>query len=439
MNPMRVLSLLACLAVAVLAKPNGRMDNSVSQALKPSQWLSGSQLEAIPAVDDLTIERLENMNLERGAELLQQVYHLSQIHHNVEPNFVPSGIQAYVPKPNGEKTTAPLNEMIQRLKQEKQNFGDDEVTIIVTGLPQTTETVKKATRKLVQAYMQRYNLQQQRRQGKNTRDSQDYQEQSQNQRTSSEEDYSDEVKSGRTQSGDIIVIDLGSKLNNYQRYAMLDIEKTGAKIGKWIVQMVNELDMPHDTIHLIGQNVGAHVAGAAAQEFTRLTGHKLRRVTGLDPSKIVAKSKNTLTGLARGDAEFVDAIHTSVYGMGTPIRSGDVDFYPNGPSAGVPGASNVVEAAMRATRYFAESVRPGNERSFPAVPANSLQQYKQNDGFGKRAYMGIDTAHDLEGDYILQVNPKSPFGRNAPAQKQSSYHGVHQAWNNNNQDSKDYQ
>ncbi|XP_043659881.1 vitellogenin-1 [Drosophila teissieri] len=439
MNPMRVLSLLACLAVAALAKPNGRMDNSVNQALKPSQWLSASQLEAIPAVDDFTIERLENMNLERGAELLQQVYHLSQIHHNVEPNYVPSGIQAYVPKPNGDKTVAPLNEMIQRLKQ-KQNFGEDEVTIIVTGLPQTTETVKKATKKLVQAYMQRYNLQQQRRQGKNgNQDNQDQSnEQRKNQRTSSEEDSSEEVKNAKTQSGDIIVIDLGSKLNTYQRYAMLDIEKTGAKLGKWIVQMINELDMPFDTIHLIGQNVGAHVAGAAAQEFTRLTGHKLRRVTGLDPSKIVAKSKNTLTGLARGDAEFVDAIHTSVYGMGTPIRSGDVDFYPNGPAAGVPGASNVIEASMRATRYFAESVRPGNERSFPAVPANSLQQYKQNDGFGKRAYMGIDTAHDLEGDYILQVNPKSPFGRNAPAQKQSSYHGVHQAWNTN-QDSKDYQ
>jgi len=88
---------------------------------------------------------------------------------------VPSGIQAYVPQPNGEKTVAPLNEMIQRLKQ-RQNFGEDEVTIIVTGLPQTTETVKKATRKLVQAYIQRYNLQQQRQQGK--QGSQDYQDQS---------------------------------------------------------------------------------------------------------------------------------------------------------------------------------------------------------------------------------------------------------------------
>ncbi|KAH8300915.1 hypothetical protein KR044_004467 [Drosophila immigrans] len=424
MNPMRVLSLLACLAVAAMGSPTSRMnENSVNQALKPSQWLSAQQLEAIPSVDDLTLERLERMSLEKGAELLQQVFHLSQINHDVEPNYVPSNVQVYVPQPNGEKIVAPINEITQRLKQ-KENFGQDEVTIIVTGLPQTSETVKKATRKLVQAYMQRYNLQQQQQEGqKYSRNSdEDYK------KTSSEEDYSELAKNANTNTGDIIVVDLGSTLTNYKRYAMLDIEKTGAKLGKWIVQLTSELELPYETIHMIGQNVGAHVAGAAANEFTRLTGHKLRRVTGLDPSNIIAKNRNSLAGLARGDAEFVDAIHTSVYGMGTPLRSGDVDFYPNGLSAGVPGADNVVEASMRATRYFAESVRPGNERSFPAVPANSLKQYKQNDGFGKRAYMGIDAAYDIEGDYILQVNPKSPFGRNAPAKKQNSYHGIHNGW-----------
>ncbi|EDW07887.1 vitellogenin-1 [Drosophila mojavensis] len=429
MNPMRVLSLLACLVVAAMAGPAPRMGgNSVNQALKPSQWLSVQELESIPAVDELTLERLESMPLEKGAELLQQVYHLSQINHDVEPNFVPSNVQVYVPGPNGDKIVAPINEMIHRLKQ-KQNFGQDEVTIIVTGLPQTSETVKKANRKLIQAYMQRYNLQQQQQQAQKYSSNVD--EDNKQPRTSSEEDYSEQAKNANTNTGDIIVIDLGSTLTNYKRYAMLDIEKTGAKLGKWIAQLTSELQLPYETIHVIGENVGAHVAGAAANEFTRLTGHKLRRVTGLDPSHIVAKNPNTLTGLARGDAEFVDVIHTSVYGMGTPIRNGDVDFYPNGPSTGVPGAENVIEATMRATRFFAESVRPGYERSFPAVPANSLKQYKQNDGYGKRAYMGIDAAYDIKGDYILQVNPSSPFGRNAPAQRQNSYHGVHTAWETN--------
>lgn len=72
MNPMKVLSLVALLAVAAMGSPTSR-DSSVNQALKPSQWLSAQELEALPAVDDLTLERLEQMSLEKGAELVQQV------------------------------------------------------------------------------------------------------------------------------------------------------------------------------------------------------------------------------------------------------------------------------------------------------------------------------------------------------------------------------
>lgn len=127
---------------------------------------------------------------------------MSQINHDVEPNFVPSNVQAYVPKPNGEKIVAPMTEMINRLKQ-KQNFGQDEVTIIVTGLPQTSEPVKKANRKLIQAYMQRYNQQQQQQEAQKY--NRDFEESNKNQRTSSEEDYSEQAKNANTNTGDIIV------------------------------------------------------------------------------------------------------------------------------------------------------------------------------------------------------------------------------------------
>lgn len=221
------------------------------------------------------------------------------------------------------------------------------------------------------------------------------------------------------------IIDLGSTLSSFKRYALLDVASTGAMIGNTFVELTNK-GVPQEIIHVIGQGIAAHVAGAAGQQFTANTGHKLRRITGLDPAKILSKRSGTLVGLSRGDADFVDAIHTSSLALGTPMRSGDVDFYPNGIMQGVPGAKNVVEAAMRATRYFAESVHPGNERNFPAVVAKSLQQYKKNDGYGKRAYMGIDADFDLQGDYVLEVNEKSPFGKRSPAQKQISYHGNHQ-------------
>ncbi|XP_065364139.1 vitellogenin-1-like [Calliphora vicina] len=430
MNSLRVLSVVACLLAATCATPtNSDMrSNAASGSLKPSQWLTPSELEDTPALDEVTLEKLEKMSVEKGAKLMQKLYHISQINNQLEPNFVPSpsNVPVYIVKSNGKKEAANLNNFVQMAKQDN-SFGDEEVTIFITGLPSTTETVKKANRKLIQAYIDRYNRKQQKPESNKNSDEQT------GARTSSEE-TSSEWQNQKSTTGNLIVIDLGQTLNNVKRLAMLNVDETGAMIGKALVQLTSDCDVPQEIIHVVAQGVAAHVAGAAGDEYTRLTGHQLRRITALDPSKILAKNPKVLTGLARGDAEFVDAIHTSAYGMGTLNRVGDIDFFPNGPSAAVPGAENVVEATMRATRYYAETVRPGNERNFPAVEANSLKQYKNNNGFGKRAFMGIATDFDLRGDYMLQVNEKSPFGKRAPAQKQNTYHGVHESWRQDKDD-----
>ncbi|XP_065365422.1 vitellogenin-1-like [Calliphora vicina] len=429
MNPLRIFCVAVLLMAAVSAVPNqpqpymSMRQNGVSGKLKPSQWLSSSELEQIPSVEDISLQSLENMAVEKGAKLIEKIFHLSQINHDLKPNFVPSpsSVACYIVKPNGQKVSTTLDKLASVCKQQS-NFGDEEVTIFITGLPATTETIKKANRKLIDAYLQRYNIKRQQPQRYDISGEKSA-------RTSSEEDSSEWKKQERS-SGNLVIIDLGAKLNSLKRFVMLDVEETGAMIGSAIVDLTDKCNVADETVHVIAQGIAAHVAGAAANDYTRQTGRKLRRITALDPSKLFAKNPHTLSGLSRGDAEFVDAIHTNVYGMGTIQRVGDVDFYPNGPSASVPGAENIVEASMRATRYFAESVRPGNERNFPAVAANSLKDYKNNDGFGKRVYMGIDTDYDLEGDFILQVNSKSPFGKSAPAKKQNSYHGIHKSWKN---------
>lgn len=385
--------------------------------LKPTKWLSPSELENVPSLDEITWERLENEPLQNGANLIEKIYHVAHIKHDLRPNFVPSSsnVPVWIVS-NGQRVEAKLNNYVEKTKA-LPKFGEDEVTIVLTGLPQTSPTTKKAMRKLEQAYIQRYNLQEQQRFAQEQLKNKDYDY------TSSDE-TADQWQSAKSRSGDLIIIDLGSTLLNFERYALLDVTNTGSMVGQTLVDLTNN-GVPQEIIHVIGQGISAHVAGAAGNEFTMQTGHKLRRITGLDPAKLISKRPDTLPGLSRGDADFVDAIHTSCFAMGTPIRSGDVDFYPNGPSAGVPGAKNVIEAVNRATRFFAESVRPGSERNFPAVPANSLQQYKEKDGFGKRAYMGIQADYDLQGDYMLEVNEKSPFGKRTPAQKQKNYHGVH--------------
>ncbi|ALC48556.1 Yp3 [Drosophila busckii] len=407
------LCLLACLVAAVCANNK--------DTLKATNWLSTHDLVQMPSLNDVTFEQLENMPVHEGAKLLEKFYHISHVKQELSPNFVPSAsnIPVWIVKPDGQRMEAKLNNYVTKAKT-LPGFGEDEVTIVLTGLPQTTSATRKAIHKLEQAYIQRYNLQEQQKYGQ----SQQQQQRNNQYEVTSSEERTDEWKTAKTAAGNLIIIDLGNTLTSFKRYAMLDVTATGAMIGQTLVELTNK-GVPQEIIHLVGQGIAAHVAGAAGQEYTAETGHKLRRITGLDPAKLITKNRDYLVGLSRSDAEFVDVIHTSSFAMGTPIRCGDVDFYPNGPSQSAPGATNVIEATMRATRYFAESVRPGNERNFPAVVANSLKQYKQQDGFGQRAYMGIDVDYDLQGDYILEVNEKSPFGKRVSAQKQVSYHGQH--------------
>ncbi|KAM8720204.1 hypothetical protein ACLKA7_006276 [Drosophila subpalustris] len=402
------LCLLACLVAAACA---------TKDELKPSNWLSVTELENVPSLNDITFERLENMPLQKGAKLMEKLYHISSIKQDLTPNFVPSAsnIPVWIVKSNGDRVEAKLNNYVEKATAQP-GFGEDEVTIVMTGLPQNTPTTQKAIRKLEQAYMQRYNVQNQQ---KNSR-----QQNNKDYVSTSSEETSEEWKSAKTTAGNLIIIDLGSTFTSFKRYALLDVAGTGAMIGHTLVDLTNK-GVPREIIHLVGQGIAAHVAGAAGQEFTLHTGNKLRRITGLDPSKMIGQARDQLVGLSRGNADFVDAIHTSSLAMGTPTRCGDVDFYPNGVSQAVPGAQNVIEAAVRATRYFAETVRPGGERNFPAVVANSLKQYKEKNGYGQRAYMGINANYDLQGDYILEVNEKSPFGKRASAEKQNNYHHSH--------------
>ncbi|XP_067637639.1 vitellogenin-2-like [Eurosta solidaginis] len=414
MNPLRTFCLMALL-LSVASANRGK--NAIRNRLRPSEWLSTQDLENLPAIDEITFEKLQEMPAEVAADLVNKIYHLSMLDGKMEPSYAPSAndIPAYIFTPTGQRVSFKLNQMVSTVKQQPY-FGEQDVTIFITGLPQQKlRDAESANRKLIEAYLQRYNgcvtLPDQRDVDRDM--------------TSSEESYDRSKCQKSKPSGSLVVIDLGAVITNFEELALLDTNKVGATIGNILVQLTTQADLPQEVINIVAQGIAAHVAGAAARQYTRQTGNTLRRITAMDPSKIYARKSNTLIGLARGNADFVDAIHTSAYGMGIQTRVGDVDFYPNGPAVYMPGTDDIIEASLRATRYFAESVRPGNERNFPAVAAESLQQYKNRNGLGKRAYMGIAAAYDLEGDYILLVNAKAPFGKATPAQRQSPYHGIH--------------
>lgn len=125
--------------------------------------------------------------------------HISHIKHDLTPNFVPSAsnIPVWIVKSNGDRVEAKLNNYVEKAMSQN-GFGEDEVTIVLTGLPQTTPTIKKALRKLEQAYLQRYNLQEQQKNSQQQEKSKDYE-------STSSEESADDWKSAKTTSGNLIV------------------------------------------------------------------------------------------------------------------------------------------------------------------------------------------------------------------------------------------
>lgn len=84
-------------------------------------------------------------------------------------------------------------------------------------------------------------------------------------------------------------------------------------------------------IHFVqGHSLGAHIVGSAGRNLNYKTDKLLPRITGLDPANPCFNQGENLTGLARGDAEFVDIIHSNPGALGKRDAIGDADFYPNG-------------------------------------------------------------------------------------------------------------
>lgn len=80
----------------------------------------------------------------------------------------------------------------------------------------------------------------------------------------------------------------------------------------------------------IGHSLGAHISGYAGRTFHDITNKTLPRITGLDPARPCFNEGERLSGLQRGDATFVDIIHSNAGILGIKDPIGDVDFFPNG-------------------------------------------------------------------------------------------------------------
>uniref|UniRef100_A0A1B0D6F2 Lipase domain-containing protein n=1 Tax=Phlebotomus papatasi TaxID=29031 RepID=A0A1B0D6F2_PHLPP len=205
-----------------------------------------------------------------------------------------------------------------------------------------------------------------------------------------------------------IHLDTDNYLNNFYMWSALNTEDIGEAVAPYIAKLLNYVSI--ENFHIIGHSLGAHVAGSIGRHFIEVKKKPLPRITGLDPARPCFNEGEAMTNLQRGDAKFVDIIHTNNGGLGKRDPIGDADFYPNGMSVLMPGCAGIVCSHLRAYEYFAESVYPENDNGFQAIRCNSLRGVTTRRCKSNFVPMGYACPNTAKGNYFLEVNPNGLYG-----------------------------
>ncbi|KAI9589045.1 hypothetical protein GQX74_007214 [Glossina fuscipes] len=205
-----------------------------------------------------------------------------------------------------------------------------------------------------------------------------------------------------------VAVDVARYVDTLYTWSALNTDILGKYIAEGLKFLIDVV--PVKNIHLIGHSLGAHIMGAAGRQFQEMTHLRIPRITGLDPANPCFNEGDALSGLMRGDADFVDIIHSNsnVLGKGQPM--GDADFYPGGLKPLADGCLTVACSHERAWQYFAETIYPDNERNFEAYRCSSLAGVEKGECRFQSAFMGYAVANDIKGNYFMMVNENPPYG-----------------------------
>ena len=132
------------------------------------------------------------------------------------------------------------------------------------------------------------------------------------------------MKNGYLARGDfnVVIVDWSSVSSPYYQYARYQVGPTGVALAKFI----SFLNPNYETLHLIGYDLGAHVAGIAGKNSFN---GRISRIIGLDPSLPLFNEYSSAGRLSTGDATIVEALHSNGGQLGIFQPIGDVDYYVN--------------------------------------------------------------------------------------------------------------
>ncbi|KAJ8728389.1 hypothetical protein PYW08_016774 [Mythimna loreyi] len=155
-------------------------------------------------------------------------------------------------------------------------------------------------------------------------------------------------------------------------------------IGKKLAVMLAGLKaggISPKTIHCIGHSLGSQILGHVGENFIKLTGQKISRITALDPAGpcFDKQSEHVRSGLA----DYVEVFHCNGRVLGSEKAFGDVDFFANNgkvqPECGDPSSLSPLKAFEKSKCSHKKCVKMWTETVLHRdwYPAYNCEQYKE--------------------------------------------------------------
>ncbi|CAG9810370.1 unnamed protein product [Chironomus riparius] len=242
----------------------------------------------------------------------------------------------------------------------------------------------------------------------------------------------------RSSTYNIILADWGAYSEEFYLKMMLNLNDMADNFV-FLLNKTKTAGYDLKKIYPVGFGVGAHVAGRIGS-ILKDQNTTLPRITGLDPTGVLynwaaltvkifgAKGNKTpFKTLYKGDASFVDVIHTNAFWYrGVDVAMGDVDFWPNGgvtqlkcdKNCTFPKVIYKVEDCSTCSHdaafyYYAESVRS----FFPNFNSklckkNTLIKSSKSCKESASANMGFFASSTATaGSYWLETNKAWPYSK----------------------------
>jgi len=237
------------------------------------------------------------------------------------------------------------------------------------------------------------------------------------------DDLKDAYLSRRDDRYNVIQVDWSGPANELYAVSSINTRDVGKLVGSFIVKLNKENQIPLEHISIVGHSLGGQVAGYAAKKVFNETGHKLPRITGLDPAGPLFSIRPEVERLNPNDAEVVAVVHTDGGKLGFEPPTGTIDFFPNGGSD-QPGCTKIdlIDITSvgdpiwcdhhRAWEFFIEAVL--NPDKFESTKCNVEKKLLV---FEKKTCSENDTVNigDLKtkktGNYYLETNNEKPFAK----------------------------